>query len=95
MYVTVLQMQNKRPVKDQGAAEETFFEVSRLKEADEDAESLSIYVKNLSWKTSDASLMKHFDGTVSAAAGSIRYLSLRADTHKYAWSIACGLLVLV
>ena len=43
-----------------------------LKGEENDAESRSIYVKNLSWSTKDANLMKHFDATVSAAGGSIR-----------------------
>ena len=39
---------------------------------DDDAESRSIYVKNLAWATEDKALAKHFDDTVSAAGGSIR-----------------------
>jgi len=39
---------------------------------EDDAESCSIYVKNLAWATEDRGLARHFDGTVSAAGGSIR-----------------------
>ena len=48
-------------------------DASLLKGAEDEAESRSIYVKNLSWSTKDATLMKHFDATVSAAGGSIRW----------------------
>lgn len=47
-------------------------DVGSLKGADEDADSRSIYVKNLSWSTNDAGLLRHFDSTVSAAGGSVR-----------------------
>lgn len=45
-----------------------------LKGEEDDAESRSIYVKNLSWSTKDSTLMRHFDGTVSASGGSIRFV---------------------
>ena len=43
-------------------------------EVDEEnaTESSSIYVKNISWATTDSSLLKHFDSIISAMGGSVR-----------------------
>lgn len=38
----------------------------------EEAESSSIFVKNLAWGTEEAALRKHFDAAVSAAGGTVR-----------------------
>ncbi|CAL8464375.1 g3910 [Coccomyxa elongata] len=47
-------------------------EVAALPTGEEDAESTTIYVKNLAFATTDATLRAHFDAVVSAAGGSIR-----------------------
>ncbi|BDA49748.1 Multiple RNA-binding domain-containing protein 1 [Coccomyxa sp. Obi] len=47
-------------------------EVAALPVGEEDAESTTIYVKNLAFATTDATLRAHFDVVVSAAGGSIR-----------------------
>ena len=46
-----------------------------------DMPSTTLYVKNLAWATTDASLLRHFDAAVSAAGGTVRSAVVQVRAH--------------